>query len=130
MDYIGTKTITKENIVSQLFYFHSQAHFLHLQTTSYSEHKTLDNLYKELVEFKDDISEKILGYEGGRLASLANPQFFPYDPKASVKLCDMIMTFALSLESFAERKNYRHLANIAQSLHGLGAETKYLLTLK
>lgn len=124
------KELTPEYIQGKLFSFHNIAHKFHLDTKSFAQHKCLDNLYKELVEFKDDISEKLMGYMGGkRIGSITLDPIPNYSESAAKKLASDVMDFGAELEEWAENKNYCDIENIAQSLSGIGAETAYLLTL-
>jgi hypothetical protein len=96
------------------------------------EHDALGKLYIELVEFKDDIPEKIMGYMGGeRIGSFRALPVPEYTGKeSSNKLVKEIIDFAYKLEEWAEEKEFCDISNIAQALSGLGAKTVYRLTLK
>lgn len=124
----GEKKLTPEKIVQMLFYFHDAAHFKHLQTMHYAEHKALDKLYKGLVEFKDEIAELLLGY-------LA-PKRFTEAPKLPVdknmdhnRILDELCKFADELYEYGEQTKWWALSNKAAELSGLGYQVKYLLTL-
>jgi hypothetical protein len=68
---------------------------------------------------------------GKRIGSLKREQIPTYTGKdSSVKLSEDIVSFAKSLEEWAEEKEYCDISNIAQSLSGLAAKTLYRLTLK
>lgn len=123
-------TLTLEVIIGKLFYFHTQAHLFHFQTSSYSEHKALDNLYKELVEFKDTIGEQAMGYFKSRPRNLPTYPFENYSPECLQRLLDEIEGFSCGLMKFADSMQYVNLSNLAQELSGLSAKTRYLLTLK
>lgn len=58
--------MTPEYIQGKLFSLASAAHKYHLDTKSYPEHKALDKLYSPLDEFKDSLSELLMGYMGGQ----------------------------------------------------------------
>lgn len=123
-------TLTPEYIQGKLFSFHDIAHKLHLDTRSFSEHKALYILYNELVTFKDDISELLMGYMGGkRIGAIKIDDIPEYSHAACVKLANDIKTFAYDLEMWAEDKKYCDIENTAQSLSGLSAKIIYLLTL-
>jgi len=122
-------TLTPESIQSKLFYFHDAAHKFHLSTTSFAEHKALDFLYKELVEAKDEISEKIQGYQGKMIGEIKLEAIPEYSNSVSKKLAKEIMDFAYKLEEFGEEKGYCDIENIAQGLSGTGAKFNYLLML-
>lgn len=122
--------MTPEEIQGQLFAFRSTAHKLHLDTRSYAEHKALGGLYESMGDFADEISEKVMGYMGGkRIGKSPQPELPVYSKEAVTGLCDDIVDFASKLETWATSKKYADIQNIAQSLSGLGAKTKYLLTL-
>lgn len=124
------KELTPEYIQGMLFYFHDAAHKFHLDTKSFAEHKALDGLYSGLVEFKDDISELLMGYMGGkRIGSISVGEIPEYSHSAAVKLANEIKDFGYELYEWAGEKKYCDVENTAQSLSGLGAKTIYLLTL-
>lgn len=56
--------MTKEEFVSSLFEIEVNTHIAHLQTTSYSEHKALDEVYKDIVELRDRFIEGDQGLNG------------------------------------------------------------------
>jgi hypothetical protein len=124
--------MTPKEIRNKLFYFHNAAHVYHQDTTGGWEHDTLGKLYEGLIEFKDDIPEKIMGYMGGKriqgFEALPVSEYVGID--SSNKLAKEIIDFAKKLEEWAEEKEYCDISNIAQSLSGLGAKTVYRLTLK
>ena len=122
--------MTPEEIRSKLFYFSDAAHVLHLDTRSYAEHKALNSLYKSLIDFRDDISELLMGYQNGkRLGKVKIGELPTYSQEAVTDMVKEGLKFAYELEEFAEDKNYCDIANTAQSLSGLFAKTQYLLTL-
>ncbi len=122
--------LTPEYIQSKLFSFHNKAHKFHLDTRSYAEHKTLDTLYTELVSFKDDICELIMGYmDGKRIGKVTLDEVPEYSHAESLKLAKDIKAFSYELEMWAEEKKYCDISNVAQSLSGLAAKTLYKLTL-
>lgn len=122
--------LTPEYIQGKLFSFHNTAHKFHLDTKSFAEHKALDFTYKELVDFKDDISEKLMGYLGGkRIGKITLDEIPSYSHEAAVKLANDIQNFAYELYEWAGEKKYCDIENISQSLSGVAAKTIYLLTL-
>lgn len=122
--------LTPEYIQGKLFSFHNISHKFHLDTRSFSEHKALDLLYTELVTFKDDISELLMGYMGGkRIGNIKMDEIPEYSHSAAIKLAQEIGSFSYDLEMWAEDKKYCDIENTAQSLSGLSAKVLYLLTL-
>lgn len=124
----GSKSVLSlESIVSKLFYFHNQAHFNHLQTKSFAVHKALDTVYNELVDFKDTVSELLLGY-----IALKRFNIFQVEQLSNIsdkELCDKIISFSRELSEYAESNNYIELENVSAEIEGLAVKTKYLLTL-
>lgn len=122
--------LTPEYIQGKLFYFHDVAHKFHLDTKSFAIHEALDGLYKGLVDFKDEISEKLMGYANGqRIGRIAIDQIPAYSDKEAMNLVTEIKEFGYELYEWAGEKKYCDIENIAQSLSGLGAKTIFLLTL-
>lgn len=122
-------SLNPDKILAALFYFHSQAHFNHLQTTSYAAHKALDGLYTGLVDFKDDIAELLLGYIAPR--KFGKFETIPINNgMLDVQLVDLIIKFADELYEYGESSKWWELSNKAADLSGLANKTKYLLTLK
>lgn len=124
----GEGTMTPEKIMSTLFYFHSQAHFNHLQTRIWSRHKALDKLYKGLGDFKDEISELLLGY----IAPARFSNFINIPIKKDLKdedLVNMIINFSREVYEYGEEKDWIQLCNLAADLEGLVESTKYFLTM-
>lgn len=122
--------LTPEYIQGKLFYFHDVAHKFHLDTKSFAIHEALDGLYKGLVDFKDDISEKLMGYlKGKRIGKITIDGIPEYSDSATIALAEEIKDFGYELYEWAGEKKYCDVENIAQSLSGLGAKTIFLLTL-
>lgn len=120
--------LTPEKIVAKLSYFYEQTHHLHFNTTSFAEHKALD-IWGDFTEFKDKIGELLLGYQAPKRFGIPDP--IKVDANVNpVKLMDDVIDFGRKLDDWAQSKNYRDLSNTAQELEGLGAKTKYLLSLK
>ena len=119
--------LNTENIAGKLAYFHEQLHLLHWQTRSFAEHKALGGLYEYVEGFKDDVIEKLMGYTSKRIQSLTIDAI---DSKAdSDKVVDEVIKFSAELMKFADTNGYLDISNMAQSLSGEAAKTKYLLTL-
>lgn len=122
----ASSELSLESIAAKLTYFHEQLHLLHWQTTSYAEHQALGGLYDYVHDFKDGVVEKIMGYTGKRPA--------PYKIEAlssipATTVVDNLISFASELKSYGERNSYHDISNLADSLSGEAAKTKYLLTL-
>lgn len=118
--------LTLESIAGKLTFFHEQLHLLHWQTNSYATHMCLGSLYDYVHDFKDSLIEKLMGYTGHR------PSVFKIDPltnAAPINVVTDLMLFAGELKKYGEVNNYHDVCNLADSLSGEAAKTKYLLTL-
>lgn len=122
-------SLNPDRILSMLFYFHSQAHFNHLQTTSFAAHKALDELYTSLVDFKDAIAELLLGYMAPK--RFGGIETIPIKKDMNdIELVVRIADFADKLYEYGESMEWWELSNKAADLSGLAQKVKYLLTLK
>lgn len=122
--------LTPEIIKGKLFSLHNSAHSLHLDTRSYAEHKALEFTYTELVNFKDELCELIMGYQNGkRIGKVKLDEVPSYSQEAVTAMVKEGLSFASELEEWAEDKKYCDVENTAQALSGVFAKTQYLLTL-
>jgi len=118
--------MTLESVAAKLTYFHEQLHLLHWQTTSYAEHQALGALYDYVHDFKDGVVEKLMGYMGKR------PSIYKIDPLTNctaMSCVESLCNFASELKMYGERNSFHDICNLADSLSGEAAKTKYLLTL-
>ena len=122
----GSSEMTIETIASKLTYFQEQLHLLHWQTSSYAEHQALGGLYDYVHDFKDGLVEKIMGYTGKRPTAY---KLEPLGATMATAVVGELMSFASSLKSYGESNGYHDVCNLADSLSGEAAKTKYLLTL-
>jgi len=125
-EMLSSGDMSLESIAAKLTHFHEQLHLLHWQTTSYAEHQALGGLYDYVHDFKDGVIEKLMGYTGKR------PGAYKIDPLGNVNstaVVSELLSFASSLKSYAESNGYHDISNLADSLSGEAAKTKYLLTL-
>ena len=120
-----------DNIVSKLFYLHTTAHFYHLQTTSFAQHKMLDDLYKDLQEVKDSICEHLLGLQApARFGVLTHEQCEPFSDVTLQEFLECGVHCGMSICSFAKDRGQEGLCNLAAELIELFVKAKYLNTLK
>ena len=122
----SSEGLTLESIAAKLTYFHEQLHLTHWQTTSYAEHQATGALYDYVHDFKDGLIEKIMGYTGKRPG--------PYKIEALTnctagECVSNLLSFASALKAYGERNGYHDVCNLADSLSGEAAKTRYLLTL-
>lgn len=122
----ASSELSLESIAAKLTYFHEQLHLLHWQTSSYAEHMALGGLYDYVHDFKDGVIEKIMGYTGKRPGAY-KIEVLGASP-ATVVVSDLI-GFASELKAYGEKNSYHDISNLADSLSGEAAKTKYLLTL-
>lgn len=118
--------LTMDNIAEKLTYFHEQLHLIHWQTKSYAEHQALGSLYEFVHSFKDDLIEKIMGYSGQRPGAL---KMLPLTSVPGTSVVLEIINFADQLKMYGEANKYHDVCNLADTLSGEAAKTKYLLTL-
>ena len=121
-----SNTLTLESIASRYMYFHIQLHLLHWQTSSYATHKALGHLYEDVYNQMDDVIERIMGYTGRKVKSLKLEAVT--ETSADVVINNLI-SFANELVAWADTNKYQDVSNLGQSLSGLAAKAKYLLTL-
>lgn len=119
--------MTLEGVTSKLTYFQLQLQLCHWQTTSYAEHKATDKLYSYISSFKDEVVEKLMGYTNKRVKAYTLAPIISVGPAVVI---NELITFAYALQVWAEENQYCDIENLAQSLSGEAAKTKYLLTLK
>jgi Family of unknown function (DUF5856) len=120
--------MTMEDVASKFDYFFQQIHLLHLQTSSYAEHKALQ-VWDTIPDVKDEFLEKLMGYEGRKLRVYKPLPIADYSMDMPKKIITDLKDFAEQLESYAGIKNYSDIENLAQSLSGTASQTLYLLTL-
>jgi hypothetical protein len=115
-----------EGIAGKLTYFHDELNLLHWQTTSYATHMCTGGLYDYVHDFKDSVMEKLMGYANRRVAAYKVEPLTITTPDAVVS---ELLSFASNLKKYAENNSYHDVANLADSLSGEAAKTRYLLTL-
>lgn len=123
--------LTPEKIVGKLFSMHNIAHFLHLQTTSYAQHKMLDDVYNALVDSKDAISEYLLGVQAPKRFGLVTLDPLPtYSDAVVAQFLQQGFAFTCMLCEYAESLDLEQLCNLSSDLQGVFSRARYLNTLK
>jgi len=122
-------SLSLDAVKAKLNYFELQLHELHWQTRGFAEHEALGKIYDRVFDLKDEIVEKIMGYSGVRTKAMPIQQIKDYSPGMSEQVIGELIRFASQLEEFGESNNMPDIENIAQSLSGDAAQTKYRLTL-
>jgi hypothetical protein len=124
---LNSGELTIETVAAKMSYFFEQIHLLHLQTPSHAEHSAL-NFWDYVVDAKDEILEKLMGYEGRKIRSYKIDVLMDYSAGAPSRVVGDVKSFAKQLETWADGKGYGDISNLAQSLGGEAAKTLYLLT--
>ena len=121
--------LSLDKIKAKLNYFELQLHELHWQTRGFAEHSALGTIYDKVFDLKDEIVEKIMGYTGVRTKATPMDPIKDYTPGMAEQVVNELQAFAKQLEAFGESNGMPDIENIAQSLSGEAAQTKYRLTL-
>jgi DNA-binding ferritin-like protein len=121
--------LSPDVVATKLSYFEIQFHNLHWATRSFAEHKALGKIYEKVFDMKDEIVEKIMGYTGIRAKTTGVSGLKDYAPGVSEQVVNELISFAKQLENYGASNNMPDIENVAQSLSGEAAQTKYRLTL-
>ena len=112
------------DFISKLFESRTQAHILHLTTTSYAKHKALDDYYNDIVGFADDIAEAyqgkygiIKGYNCGTINDSLDP----------ISYLESIRTYVNTNRYTAFKQTDTNLQNIIDEVVTLLDSTLYKL---
>lgn len=107
--------------VATLFHSGTNAHFFHLSTNSYSQHKALGHFYEEIIELTDDYAEAFMGrYE--QIKVFPSTYHLPKEP----------LKYLESLKVFVDEANTdlpkdQELVNIVAEIQQLIDSTIYKL---
>jgi hypothetical protein len=99
----------------------------HYNTTGYAEHQALGMAYDSLDDLADTISEKFMGYSDTRISTIT---IGTVKASSAAALAEQLKALGGRLIAYAQSKKYQDLENLGQELSGLGAQLKYLSTLK
>jgi len=124
---LNTK-LSLDGIASKLTYYHLQAQLYHWQTFAGFEHSATGELYELLFSFKDELIEKIMGYENKRINSFNILTLKNHSTGSSKSLVNEIILFCRELEEFGKKSNMCDVENMAQDLSGSCARINYKLT--
>ena len=113
--------------ISQLHDSKQQSIVWHHQTTSYSEHKALNNYYDEILELIDELVESVSGVYG-------RPVGYSVETLQNYKGHEHLVKYYKSLYDFIQRERktiYQEswIQNQVDEIAQLVAQTSYLLTL-
>ena len=120
------------NIVTKFLTYQNQVKILHWQTTSYSEHKSLDGLYGSLSDSIDEFVETFMGKYGRIISSSTFTLTLEnYKNLGSMSLMNDMENYLVNeLPTMLDAKKDTDLLNIRDEILGSVNQTKYLLTLK
>jgi DNA-binding ferritin-like protein len=119
--------IESTSFINDLHNMLMQLKVTHYNTTGYAEHKALGEAYDALNDLADSISEKLMGYTGTRISTIV---LGTVSASSASSLAESIKSIAATIITYATTKKYEDLSNLGQELSGIGAELKYLSTLK
>ena len=80
----------------------------------------------EYLLVKDGVMEKIMGYTGKRPGVFKIPELSSVTSESCVS---ELMSFATKLKQYGDMNGFHDIGNLADTLSGEAAKTKYLLTL-
>lgn len=129
MSQLIKKPTSSCDCIKKLFEIRDQSHYIHLQTTSYAQHKAMNQFYDSILDLTDTFVEVYQGkygrIKGGFSLSIATDM----DANSYIK----------SIRAYFEKTgelrrgfdmNDTHLHNIVDEMLSLVDKTIYLLTLK
>jgi DNA-binding ferritin-like protein len=110
----------------------SQSKLLHWQTSKYSQHKALDELFDSLIDLGDELAESIMGKYGRPHLSKENLclQLFNYDNNLSSFMDSLYHCYRNECRSLFDENKDSELLNIIDEIISLVDKIKYLLTLE
>lgn len=120
------------NIVSKLLTYQNQIKILHWHTTSYSEHKSLGDLYDSMSDNIDEFVEVFMGKYGRIVAQTSfNLNLINYkDISLNNFMIEIENYLTNELPTMLNAEKDTDLLNIRDEMLGSVNRTKYLLTLK
>jgi hypothetical protein len=105
-----------------------QAIFWHNQTTSYSEHKALNNFYDEILELLDGLVESVAGIYGRPTGYEAHDFADWTSTDDTIKYFQALYTYVQSERTSLYSESW--VQNQIDEIAALLAQTLYLLSLK
>lgn len=121
-EFKGDSKPSIEGVFSKLFEARNFAHYAHLRTKSYAQHKALGRFYEDLVDLADKFYETYAG-KYGQVKFNAGPSVKEEDP---VKYFDALGSMLTEAHDLLEKKD-THLHNILDEVTGLAYQTLYKL---
>ena len=109
-----------EQIVALLFLDRTLAHMEHLRTSSYAQHKALQEFYEGVVDLADKLAEAYQGYEG-----IMDIPFL--DTTTKGKFEDHLAKRILEIQRLRKSCDLSAIQNIVDEIVGLYLSTVYKL---
>jgi flagellar basal body rod protein FlgB len=126
----NTESLDGEKIQTTLLQMQHQYKILHWQTTSFSQHKSFDEIVSSLIENTDEFIETYMGKYGRVIAANTfNITLANYKDTDFVALTDSYINFMISLSNMLDASKDSDLLNIRDEILGSLNQLKYLLSL-
>jgi len=113
-----------------LFHARQQAHFWHLDTKSYAEHKALNNFYEELLNLIDSLMETYLGKGKKVDFGQIRMTFNKYSREKMIEYFQKLARYIARAKKSMSGPNDGDIANIMDEILALINRTLYMFTLK
>ena len=126
----NTESLDGEKIQTTLLQMQHQYKILHWQTTSFSQHKSFDEIVSSLMENTDEFIETYMGKYGRVIATNTfNITLANYKDTDFMALTDKYIGFLIGLNDAFDKAQDSDLLNIRDEILGSLNQLKYLLTL-
>ena len=126
----NTESLDGEKIQTTLLQMQQQYKILHWQTTSFSQHKSFDEIVSSLMENTDEFIETYMGKYGRVIAANTfNITLANYKDTDFMVLTDKYIGFLIGLNDMLDKSVDSDLLNIRDEILGSLNQLKYLLTL-
>lgn len=109
-----------EQIVAILFLDRTLAHMEHLRTSSYAQHKALQEFYEGIIDLADTLSETYQGYEGIMDIPLLSTT-------TTGKIEDHLSKRVIEIQRLRKSCDLSAIQNIVDEIVGLYLSTVYKL---
>jgi hypothetical protein len=109
-----------EQIVALLFLDRTLAHMEHLRTSSYAQHKALQEFYEGVIDLADKLAEAYQGYEG-----IMDIPFLDTTTKGKIE--DHLAKRILEIQRLRKSCDLSAIQNIVDEIVGLYLSTVYKL---
>lgn len=109
-----------EQIIAILFLDRTLTHMEHLRTSSYAQHKALQDFYESVIDLADTLAEAYQGYEGiMNIPLLSNT--------TSGKMADHLAKRVLEIQKLRKSCDLSAIQNIVDEIVALYLSTVYKL---